>query len=309
VDTRSGAEKHHKDMSEAVGNLQGAVNQHEETARLAQTHNAQDNGADVSVTAKALHSQADDIRGTGEPHGELTSPHIVLSSPAGIALTTPQSTHIHTGENAAVSAGHHLSVSAGRSLLVSALDKVSLFAHKLGMKLFAGKGKVEIQAQSDDLDIIAEKVASFISAHKEIRISAPKEIYLSAAGSYIRIDKNGIEKGTNGEYAVYAKNKIMPGPKSKPWLNHAWQDGEVPQKPRVAARDELGRYLHLERYAKNGTQVVPEGATEHKLVLFHEAVGVKADMTLEQKERIKGFAAEGTILSITGQYANEAPEK
>ena len=227
TDTRASAQNHHKDMAEAVGNLQGAVIQHEETAKLAQSHKAQEGDPDVSAMSKALHTQADQVRGLGKTHEELTAPHMVLSSPAGIALTTPASAHIHTGEHTAVSTGHHLSVSTGKSFLASALDKVSIFSHKLGMRLFAAKGKVEIQAQSNDLDVIAEKVASFISANGGIRISAPKEIYLAAGGSYIKINRKGIEKGTNGKFAVYSKSKIMSGPREKDYLNPALPKGDL----------------------------------------------------------------------------------
>jgi type VI secretion system secreted protein VgrG len=214
TDTRSGAERHHKDISEAVGNIQGAVNQHEETAKLAEVHKAQDHEADVSVTSRSLHHQSDQIRGSGKPHEELAAPHLLLSSPAGIALTTPASTHAHTDENTAVSAGRHVSISAGRSFLVSALDKVSLFAHKLGMRLFAARGKVEIQAQSDGMDIIAEKVLQIISAQESVRIFSPKEILLTAGGSYVSIGENGIEEGTPGNWKVYAADRQMGGPKS-----------------------------------------------------------------------------------------------
>jgi type VI secretion system secreted protein VgrG len=174
----------------------------------------------------------------------------VLSSPAGIALTTPDSTHIHTEEDTAISAGRHVSVSAGRSFLVSALDKVSIFAHKLGMRLFAAKGKVEIQAQSDDLDIIAEKVVTLISAKGDIRISAPKEICLSAGGSYLRINENGIEQGTNGQWTVHSQKKIMSGPDSKQWLIHHWKRDDLSLGGQVAVYDESGRHLNLECYAK-----------------------------------------------------------
>jgi type VI secretion system secreted protein VgrG len=82
------------------------------------------------------------------------------------------------------------------------------------MKLFAGKGKVEIQAQSGDLDIIAEKVLQIISARESVRIFAPKEILLTAGGSYISIGENGIEEGTPKNWTVHAAQRKMSGPKS-----------------------------------------------------------------------------------------------
>ncbi len=214
TDSRERGKNHHKDLSEAANNLKGAASQHEETAKLAETHNAQAPETDGVAAAKILHTQADEVRGPGEPHKELTQPHLVLSSPAGIALTTLNSTHVHTGEHTVVTAGRHLSVSAGRSFLVSALDRVSVFAHKLGMRLFAGKGKVEIQAQSDDMELIADQVLQLISAKKSVRITAAEEIILNAGGSYIRVNSGGIEQGTRGKWVVHASTRKMVGPDS-----------------------------------------------------------------------------------------------
>jgi type VI secretion system secreted protein VgrG len=64
---------------------------------------------------------------------------------------------VHAGEEVTVSSGLDTNIAVGRSLLASVAEKVSLFAANAGIKLFAAKGKVQVQAQSDDLDIIAEK--------------------------------------------------------------------------------------------------------------------------------------------------------
>jgi len=214
TDARPAAQAHQKDINEATGNIQNASSQHEETAKLAAAHKAQDAQLDGDAIAPPLRQQADALRGSGKPHGELTESHMVLSSPAGIAITTPHSTHLHTIENTAITTGRHLSVSTGKSFLVSALDKVSLFAQNLGMRFFAGKGKVEIQAQSDDMDIIAEKILQIISTKKSIHITAAEEVTLAAGGSYIRVDKHGIESGTKNKWVVHAATHTKTGPDS-----------------------------------------------------------------------------------------------
>lgn len=50
-----------------------------------------------------------------------------------------------------------------KKFTVAAGETVSLFAQKLGIKIFAGKGKVEIQAQGDEM---------LLDALKDIRISS-----------------------------------------------------------------------------------------------------------------------------------------
>jgi uncharacterized protein (DUF2345 family) len=196
-------------------------------------------------------------------------------------------------------------VSAGRSFLVSALDRVSLFAHKMGLRLMAGQGKVEIQAQSDDLEIIAEKVASLISSSGEVRFSSPREILLSAGGSYIRISAEGVEKGTTKQWKVHSASQTLSGPRSEPWLTRDWKDGEAPQDLRPVVRDELGRYLNLERYAKQGTADIPAASAEHTLILFHEGGGMEAEASLERSGPLRGFAAAGTTLRIRGEHSDE----
>lgn len=214
TDTRLKARNHQKDVAEAVERLQHAAKQHRDTGDLAAAHNAQE-GAEVSALSSGLSTLTDEVRGGSGAHGELTRPHLVLSSPAGLAVTTPGTAHIHTGADTAVSSGGHCSVSTGESFLAAALGRVSLFAHKLGMRLFAARGKVEIQAQSDELEIIAQKVINIISAQETVKISAAREILLTAGGSYVSVSGRGIEQGTPGSWKVHAAQRSMGGPKSK----------------------------------------------------------------------------------------------
>lgn len=214
TETRNGAQGHHKDMSEAINNLHSATSQHAEMTNLAEVYRAHTNETDGDSVAKALHAQTSDIRGSGGPHEELAKPHIVLSSPAGIAVTTPNTTHLHSMENTALTAGKHISFSAGRSFFASALERVSLFAHKLGMRLISGHGKIEIQAQTDGIDVLADKVLRIISAKETVAITAAEEILLTGGGSFIRINKSGITEGTMGDFTVHARSRKMTGPDS-----------------------------------------------------------------------------------------------
>ncbi|WP_162845217.1 DUF2345 domain-containing protein, partial [Hydromonas duriensis] len=83
-----------------------------------------------------------------------------------------------------------------------------------GIKLFAAAGKVEIQAQSNDIDIIADKVLKLISAKDSIHIIAEKEVFLTAQESYLKINDSGVEHGTLAGFTVYSASKNFTGPKS-----------------------------------------------------------------------------------------------
>ncbi|MDE2422264.1 MAG: DUF2345 domain-containing protein, partial [Gammaproteobacteria bacterium] len=61
-----------------------------------------------------------------------------------------------------------------------------------GAKLFAAKGKVQLQAQSDAMELIASLGIKMISTQDSVEISASKNIILTAGGSQIKIGGDGI---------------------------------------------------------------------------------------------------------------------
>ncbi|WP_454764974.1 type VI secretion system Vgr family protein [Cupriavidus campinensis] len=205
---------YHKHIGETLQRLAGAHGlQQQEAGEAADRLRAQD-GQQIDV-AQALQRQHDTLKGSGE-QGEFAAPHLVLASPAGIAATAAEDTHLHSARHTALTAGQHLSVATGKSLMASAAEKIALLARKAGMRFFAAEGKVEIQAQSDDIDIIAQKVLRLISAQERIEITARKEVLLNGGGSYIRINAEGIEQGTLGSWKAHASTHATPGPKSLP---------------------------------------------------------------------------------------------
>ncbi len=81
---------------------------------------------------------------------------------------------------------------------------LSVFVRKAGIKLFANKGAISVQAQNDLMELLAQKSIEITSTEDEIKITAKKKITLNGGGSYIRLDACGIEAGTPGEYNVKA---------------------------------------------------------------------------------------------------------
>ncbi|TDR27058.1 DUF2345 domain-containing protein, partial [Hydromonas duriensis] len=222
--TRATGTSHVKDMSEAVGILRNAHNQHKSFAELAIDHKADERTLNDTAHVQ-IQSQNEQVAGHEGGHDkfpELTEPHLVLASPAGIELATPKSVHVATNEHTAITTGQDLSLSVGKRLGASVARGIGLFTQALGIKLFAAKGKVEIQAQSDSIDIIADKVMKLISAKGGIEISAKKSILLTAGGSYIRIDGTGIEEGTPAVWKAHAAAHGLPGPKDVPAPPHTF---------------------------------------------------------------------------------------
>jgi type VI secretion system secreted protein VgrG len=198
-----------KDMSETVQRLTAAREMQEGQAELAEQNGAQEKQGQQSDVASTLKAQIDAIRGkaagatsTGRSFPELSEPHLVLASPAGIATTTAQSTHIASDLNTAITSGKSVAIAAGEGLFASIRQTFRLFVQKAGMKLIAAAGDVDIKALCDNINVLAK--LSITHTANRIVISAKEDILINGGGSYVRLSAHGIEHGTSGNFVVHA---------------------------------------------------------------------------------------------------------
>jgi type VI secretion system secreted protein VgrG len=136
--------------------------------------------------------------GNGNANGFAT-PIMLMASPSGVAVSTQQSTQVTADQHINIVSGQSVHIATGKSLIASVMDKVSVFVQKAGMKLFAAKGAIEIQAQTDEMKLAALKDITITSANGRLVLSADKEVWIGAGGSYIKIGPNLIENGTAGQ--------------------------------------------------------------------------------------------------------------
>ncbi|RKR38308.1 uncharacterized protein DUF2345 [Paraburkholderia sp. BL17N1] len=176
TETRSGAQSPAKDMGEMVQRLTQARAQHEDMAQL------------DAIRGGTAHWREN-------PVPEMTRPDLVVASAAGIGMTATQGTYIVSGQDHAVTAGRNVSVSSGRSLFASVRGAISMFAYELGLKLVAAKGRVDIQAQSDQIALAALKDITITSTDGKIAITASKEIWIGA-GALVYPDRRQRDVGT-----------------------------------------------------------------------------------------------------------------
>ncbi|HCC5834277.1 type VI secretion system Vgr family protein [Citrobacter farmeri] len=127
---------------------------------------------------------------------DLKQQALLLSAPSGIAQVTPASMQLSAGENMMVTAGQNADFSVLKKFTLAVGDILSLFAHKLGIKMYASEGKIDIQAQSDALNLFSKQQLSIASSDDNVVISAKKQILLNCGGSYIKISSAGVEVGT-----------------------------------------------------------------------------------------------------------------
>jgi type VI secretion system secreted protein VgrG len=175
-----------KDMGETANRLDAAHKLHDDQATAALQGLAQESGQQHDV-ADSLKAQNDAMRGTGEKFPELSEPHLILASPAGIETTSAQSTHIASAEYTALTAGRSLSIATGDSLFASIKQTFRLFVHKAGMKLVAAAGKITVQAHDDDIQVIANKVLSLISQTDWIDLKGKKGVRLHGPECMVEI--------------------------------------------------------------------------------------------------------------------------
>ncbi|NIF55482.1 type VI secretion system Vgr family protein [Burkholderia sp. Ax-1724] len=151
--------------------------------------------------------------GTGSA-GALQEPLILLSSPAGVGISSEKSTRITTDQHLNLVSGQNTHIASGKSLIASVAEKISLFVQNAGMKLFAAQGKVEIQAQSDGMDLIAEKQLRVTSADQDVLIAASKKVVVTSGGASITIESGNVEIVCPGKFTVKAASHSFEGPAS-----------------------------------------------------------------------------------------------
>ncbi len=137
---------------------------------------------------------------------------MLLASPNSVALSSNEDIHLSADGQINQTAGDSINLSTQKNLIAHAQNKISLFAAQEGARLYAGKGKVEIQAQGDGADLIARKAVQVISTEDKIEATAAKEIVLTAGGSQVKITGSGIFMTTSGKFEVKAgQHKFMGG--------------------------------------------------------------------------------------------------
>ncbi|CAB3732352.1 hypothetical protein LMG22037_05698 [Paraburkholderia phenoliruptrix] len=151
--------------------------------------------------------------GTGNANG-FSTPIMLVASPAGMALSTQDSTQITANQHVNIVSGQSTHIATNKSLIASVSEKISLFVQNAGIKLFAAKGKVEVKALSDEMTLAALKDVTITSTEGKLVLSADKEIWIGAGGSYIKITPDGIENGTTGKILEKCAAWDKPGPAS-----------------------------------------------------------------------------------------------
>ena len=143
---------------------------------------------------------------------QLNDAALLHYAPAGVATVTPDSIQHTAGENIIHTAQNSVDISAFKRFMINAGNRISLFASKMGITIFAAQGKVDIQAQNDELHLTGNKHVTLTSVNHEVTVSASKKLNLVCGNSAIVIQPDGIKLISPGDAKALTASFNVIGP-------------------------------------------------------------------------------------------------
>lgn len=204
----SGKQLDRAELTSLVEALQGVQQQ---LSQLASTHYAGDTD-DKELQQliaylkdwEAGSNTAKDATGTGG------QPVVALSAPAGVAITSQDNIAIGAQTHVDMVSIGNTQLSVGRKLLARVSESISLFSHRLGIKLIAASGKLELQTHNDDVEVTSSK-RIVLTATDEIILQAPKVRFV-AQGAQVDIGGGSIIQQSSGEHTIKSSKFAHIGP-------------------------------------------------------------------------------------------------
>ncbi|HHA1986262.1 TPA: type VI secretion system Vgr family protein [Enterobacter ludwigii] len=195
------------DVGSKMLEMDRAVEQLEQALTLARSLQAAAKGAQATV------SDIDSQKTLNSSLKYLKMPGLLASAPAGIGILSPEAVRLASGgASISLMSGKNTDISAGQSFTVAASEAVSLFAQAAGVKMYAGAGKVDIQAQAEAMNVSALQDILVASGQGSVKVNASKELILSCGGAYIKLSGGNIELGCSGNILLKAANINQTGP-------------------------------------------------------------------------------------------------
>ena len=197
------AQGEHLDAQSAKQQLEGNQNNAKALSEVAKNQQT-----DEIESVDQLKEFAEQIQ---EKIAQFKKSLLLLNSPAGIGLSSNEDIHLSADGQINQFAGDSINLSTQKNLITHAQNRISLFAAQNGIKQVAAKGKFEVHAQGDGMDLLAKQGIQIISTEDRIEITSPKEIVITAGGSQIKLNGSGIFPTTGGKFEVKAGQHLFMG--------------------------------------------------------------------------------------------------
>ena len=199
------------DRSELLGLAEALQGVQKQLAELASTHHA--DGTDDKELEQLIGYLKQWEAGSNteiDGSGSGGQPVVALSAPAGVAMTSQDNIAIGAQTHVDVLSIGNTQLSVGRKLLARVSESISLFAHRLGIKLIAASGKLELQAHGDDIEVTSSK-RIVLTATDEIVLQAPK-VRIVAQGAQADLGGGAIIQQSSGEHTIKSSKFAHVGP-------------------------------------------------------------------------------------------------
>lgn len=239
ADARPNASSAQMDAKEAQTQLQQAQELQKNLAKTAQEHhafvgkslNTEQHEFPEKILQRPIDSLAQTEQGIGSPEGGgaggvpvFGRPDLVMSAPGGVALLTPADHHA-CASAMTITGGLDVSATVGRNYAAAMRSGISLFTYgdakakrkeqgDNGIKLHAAHGKVDMQAQSGEVKVAADKDVNIASTHAKVEAAGKEHVLLTAGGAYIKIAGGSIQIHAPGSVLIKAGMKELSGPAS-----------------------------------------------------------------------------------------------
>ncbi|MDM8359313.1 type VI secretion system Vgr family protein [Pandoraea communis] len=191
----------------------------------------------VASAAKALLADVDTQRTLIEQHlNKLQRPAIVATSPEGIGIASGQDMQIAAQRQMFVTAGEGLDVGVMKRITVAAGETLSFLAGKLGIRLFAASGNVQIEAQADGMELLSMRDMSISSADGQITMTGKQGVTIGdGSGAYIKLSGGKVVLGSPAGEIELKGDLVMSPPEGANFAFPQWADAPV-EEIRAAMR-------------------------------------------------------------------------
>uniref|UniRef100_UPI0004805403 DUF2345 domain-containing protein n=1 Tax=Deefgea rivuli TaxID=400948 RepID=UPI0004805403 len=189
---------------------------------------------------------------------------LLIHGQDGLALTTPNSLTHAAGTNIDQIAQRDHNQTTGRRWIHNVGQHISLFVSgvkdSIALKLIAAKGKIQMQAQSDDVEITADKNVKITAIKGKVEINAGDEILMGSGGGYIRMKGGNIEIHCPSEISIKGAKHELSGPASLGVDLQGYPSSD-PYDEQFGVKSPDGKILKQLPYLLSGAAGVIKGAT------------------------------------------------
>ncbi|RAR61189.1 type VI secretion system secreted protein VgrG [Paraburkholderia unamae] len=198
------------------------------TQAVAQFDSMRANLEALAESARASNAEVSDLRAENQwlkdAFADLKRSVIALSAPDGIGMATPDRMMVSTGKDTSFATAAAFSIRALKRILLHAYENITLYAGKLGVKVFS-YGPVLIQAQASNAQVAARDDVTISSVNGALFLRANREMTFECGGAYIRFKDGQISIGavhgieTLGPWNRYPASQMhLAGPEFSPQL-------------------------------------------------------------------------------------------